>query len=178
MFISLQNNQTIILRKLDLQDTELLIAYWHGLSDETKKRFAPHVFDNQTIISLHKDVNYQGYIAQEAHTSAIIGYAIIKIGYLEHDKSRLEAYYLSLSNTTDCTFAPSVADAWHGSGLGTVLFNFVMNEAKDKGIKRVILWGGVQKSNMRAIRFYQKNGFRILGQFLYQGENYDMIKEI
>nr|MCU0393186.1 hypothetical protein [Thermoflexibacter sp.] len=72
MFISLQNNPTIILRKLDLQDTELLITYWHGLSDETKKRFAPHIFDNQTIISLCEDVNYHGYIAQEPLTSVIV----------------------------------------------------------------------------------------------------------
>ena len=42
-------------------------------------------------------------------------------------------------------------------------------------IERIILWGGVQMDNERAINYYKKIGFETIGQFTYNGENYDMI---
>ena len=112
-----------------------------------------------------------------ARSPAVVAYAPVKRGYLEHDRLRLEAYGLSLNQHKDCTFAPSVADAWQGLGLGGKLFDFIQTELQVRGIKRVILWGGVQASNAAALRFYEKMGFRVLGGFEYEGKNWDMVKE-
>lgn len=114
-------------------------------------------------------------MAIAAETNEILAYSIIKFGYLEHDKFRLESYGLSLNHQTDATFAPSVADLWQGHGIGKHLFNFILSELENHKIQRIILWGGVQLDNEQAIKYYSKIGFETLGQFTYNGENYDMI---
>lgn len=43
------------------------------------------------------------------------------------------------------------------------------------GTKRIILWGGVQAGNEKAVSYYLKHGFRTVGQFEHNGNNYDMI---
>ena len=53
--------------------------------------------------------------------------------------------------------------------------NYVLNEMKNRNVKQLILWGGVQIDNIKAVRFYQKNGFRSLGHFQYNGLNEDMM---
>jgi len=40
------------------------------------------------------------------------------------------------------------------------------------------LWGGVQRYNEKATRFYLKNGFKRLGSFEYNGWNEDMMLDI
>ncbi|MEU2180061.1 GNAT family N-acetyltransferase [Streptomyces thermolilacinus] len=37
--------------------------------------------------------------------------------------------------------------------------------ARRFGRNRIILWGGVLADNQRAIRFYEKQGFRTVGSF-------------
>jgi diamine N-acetyltransferase len=119
-----------------------------------------------------------GYVAVDAETGEIIAYSIIKRGYIENDGKRLQSYGITLNNKTDCTFAPSVADAWQTCGIGNALFHFILSDLKTMKIKRIILWGGVQADNTKALNYYKKNGFSIAGQFYHNGENYDMIVEI
>ena len=118
------------------------------------------------------------YIAENSDNNRIIAYAIIKKGYLLYDASRLSSYGLHLSEKSDCTFAPSVADAWQSRGMGSKLFEYILQDIRQKGFTRMILWGGVQSNNEKAVQFYLKYGFRVLGEFEYKGRNYDMIKEI
>ena len=178
MIIETKNNKQCFLRKLNPNDFDGLSKYLENLSNETKNRFGPHKFDKQSIIDFygHSSTNL-GYIALNTETKEIVGYSIVKIGYLEHDKHRLESYGITLDSTTDCTFAPSVADMWQGCGIGNKLFHFILSDLKTTKIKRVILWGGVQVDNDRAVNYYRKNGFKTLGQFTHKGENYDMILE-
>ncbi|WP_336518133.1 hypothetical protein [Pollutibacter soli] len=137
------------------------------------------MFDPQSIVEFYKypDI-HRGYVAHDIETKKIIAYSIIRIGYLEHDKARLQSYGLTLDNKTDCTFAPSVADLWQSCGVGNKMFHFILSDLKTNRINRIILWGGVQVDNDKAVNYYKKNDFRILGQFTYNGENYDMILDI
>jgi hypothetical protein len=50
--------------------------------------------------------------------------------------------------------------------------------AREIETNRIILWGGVQVENKKAVGYYLKNGFSILGQFEYNGANYDMVLDI
>jgi GNAT superfamily N-acetyltransferase len=179
MIITTKNNRQVILQRLSADNYDKLVDYFHRLSPDTVKRFGPHRFDKQSIIELYDhSADYKGYIAKYTETSQIVAYSIIKTGYLEHDYSRLQSYELIPDKTTDCTFAPSVADDWQSLGVGNSLFNFILSDLKADGIKRIILWGGVQSDNGKAVNYYIKNGFRIVGEFQYNGPNYDMILEL
>jgi diamine N-acetyltransferase len=179
VIITSKNNQSVLLRKLDTGDLDELFRYLTELSSTTKSRFGPHRFDKKSVADFYATANlHSGYVAIDRATAIIIAYAIIKQGYLEHDKDRLQSYGLQLNDKTDCTFAPSVADKWQGLGIGNSLFSFIVEDLKGAGIKRVILWGGVQADNDKAVQYYKRNGFVTLGQFFHNGNNYDMVFDI
>ncbi len=179
MLIKAKNNRQVELRKLRPEDYDRLCDYFQHLQYETTRRYGPHAFGKQDIAEIYGSTNlYKGYIAIDIESSCVIAYAIIRQGYIEHDSNRLQSYGLTLNHETDCTYAPSVADAWQSQGIGNSMFQFIRNELELTGTKRVILWGGVQADNDKAVNFYRKNGFVTLGKFEYHGSNYDMILEI
>lgn len=165
---------------LEEKDFEKLHTYLNSLSATTRSRFAPHAFDLVSIRQFYLPGSPNaGFIIENISTKEIVAYAIIKKGYVIKDKIRLENYGMVLYPETDCTFAPSVADAWQGSGLGKMLFVYIKDELNKQGMKRMILWGGVQALNERAVNFYLKHGFRKLGDFENKGiDNFDMILEL
>lgn len=178
MILPAKNKRQVIIRKLVTEDFEKLYCYLQHLSPGTLKRFGPHGFDYMSILDFYENPDISAYIAQDFETMEIIAYSVIKTGYLEHDSPRLLSYGLLLVNRTDCTFAPSVADPWQGQGIGYSLFRFMLSDLKTIGMKRIILWGGVQSDNLNAIDFYTRNGFKTLGQFEYNGQNLDMALDI
>lgn len=179
MIIEAKNSRKVCLRRLQSDDPDNLFDYLQGLNADTKSRFGPHGFDKQSIIYFYKQPNeHLGYVAEDILTKKIVAYFILERGYLNHESLRLQSYDLTLDRQTDCTFAPSVADSWQSCGVGNALFRFVLSDLKSKGIKRIILWGGVQNNNEKAINFYLKNGFKLLGHFEFNGLNDDMILEI
>lgn len=179
MIVQVKNGKSVLLRKLTPDDFDKLSYYLQNLGPETVKRYGPHGFDKQSISELYQYPDqYSGYIAEDPETFEIIAYSIIKTGYLEHDGNRLQSYGFTPDEKTDCTFAPSVADQWQSQGVGNSLFHFMISDLKAKGFRRIILWGGVQSSNRKAVNYYMKNGFIKLGQFEHNGMNDDMILEI
>jgi diamine N-acetyltransferase len=175
MRLTISNNSNLCSRKIIGTDFALLHTYLNNLTSITKSRFGPHPFDLAAIEYFYTDTTNIGYIAIDENTKEIIAYAIIKKGFLKHDAPRLAGYGLFLNDASDATFAPSVADTWQSKGIGQFLFQFIQDDLQAIGIKRIILWGGVQKSNEQAVRFYQKLGFRSLGEFEYNDWNVDMV---
>lgn len=57
------------------------------------------------------------------------------------------------------------------SGIGTVLMNTILQEAKESGARMVVL--ETQTCNENAIAFYRKNGFDIIGFDLFAYTNID-----
>ena len=175
----LLNKNEVKFVRLTAIDEDILLEYLSDLSPETKHRFGPHGFDRDSVRAvLGNEKLYMACAAKDTATGRLLAYAIIKHGFLEHDRPRLETYGLVLNAGQDCTFAPSVADQWQGRGMGRQMLIFVMNELSNAGYSRIILWGGVQAGNERAVRFYFRNGFKKVGEFEYYGMNYDMIFEI
>lgn len=173
-----KNNKQLHLRKLQSGDSDSLYNYLNGLSDSTRKRFGPHAFDKQSIADFYQDESNTGYLAIDQENSSIVAYSIIKSGYLEHDSERLRSYGIEPNRLTDCTFAPSVGDAWQSAGIGNAMFQHILTDLKYLNIKRIILWGGVQADNIKAVNYYKKYGFRTLGAFEHNGKNYDMVLDL
>lgn len=177
--IKTTDNEHVILRRLHSNDLDQLAGYLHHLSDDTKKRFAPHHYDIKSIIEFYSWPNENhGFVAEAVSVGNIVGYAVVKCGYLQHDLNRLESYGLKPDQLKCCTFAPSVADDWQGLEIGKNMLAYILEELKPVGIQQVILWGGVQNDNEQALHFYEKAGFKKLGEFEYFGTNYDMILDV
>ena len=98
----------------------------------------------------------------------------------ERERERYSQAGIPLDPNTDCSLAPSVADAFQGQGLGSLLMQHVFSMARRLGYRRMVLVGGTQGRNQRAIHFYRKHGFRTIGIFKssHAPVNYDMIAEL
>ena len=154
-----------------------LLVYLHGLSMETRNRFGPHSFTEEGIAEVFNgSAEVSGYIATEVGSGQIVAYSLIMTGFLQADRIRYHGYDVQFPGSGVCTFAPSVGDQWQSSGLGSRMFEFIVEEIKQSGFGTIILWGGVQATNLRAVSFYLKHGFVEAGRFFHNGENIDMIK--
>ena len=181
MTILLKNQETIELRQL--QDTDLLhlYAYFQQLSAETQSRFAPHSFDWETVkgIECRVDQPIKRFIALRTAHPEIIAYTVLHLGLAPGDLERYQRRGQLIKKKSTASFAPSVADTWQGTGLAVSMNKYIEIIAFDLGIRELVLWGGVQAGNQRAIAFYEKIGYRPMGKFFYAGkENFDMAKTL
>ena len=164
------------IQRLTGQDLLALHTYLESLSADSCKRFGPHDFDLSSLERLFHGGDHLGYLIKEGDN--IMAYTVVKKGFLEHDRPRLQEYGFSPDHEKDATIAPSVGDRFQGRGRGRKLMAFVMEDLRLKGFHRVILWGGVQATNEKAIKMYRTLGFRLLGSFEYHGENHDMVRDL
>lgn len=166
------------IRLLNNSDFDRLIHYLQSLRAETLQRFQPHSFQPQDVLSFYQQQGTEACVAIDTATDELVGYAVLKKGLLEHDLPRLQQYQYPLQYDTAYTFAPSVKDDWQSTGVGQLMMDFIRAEMQSRNIHQLVLWGGVQSGNEKAVRFYRKNGFRLLGSFEYNGPNDDMLLEL
>jgi ribosomal protein S18 acetylase RimI-like enzyme len=177
----LKNNKTADIRLLQQEDKESLYNYLQLLSPESRSRFGPHSFDWRTIHAIfdQADETIQRYVAIDETDQAIVAYMLIKQGMIEADQQRYSQRNIFFDPATTVTFAPSVADAWQSTGLGSAMTFFIEEDLKKKSIRHIILWGGVQATNTKAVSFYKKLGYQFIASFWFdEKDNHDMIKEL
>jgi len=181
MTINLRNNKTATIRQLNHQDKEALYNYLQQLSAESRSRFGPHSFDRTTINSIidQPDTNIHRYVAIDDLTGDIVAYMLIKQGMIEFDFPRYAARNLFFDDATTVTFGPSVVDSWQSTGLGSAMASFIEADLSHRRIKTIILWGGVQATNTKAVNFYKKLGYQFIASFWHdEKDNYDLVKEL
>jgi ribosomal protein S18 acetylase RimI-like enzyme len=86
-----------------------------------------------------------------------IGYAMVKLGAPSHDieaRNPLEIVRFY------------VDPGWHGRGIAAALMATCVDQGREWGCDQ--LWLGVWDQNPRAIAFYKKAGFRIVGSQPFQ----------
>jgi len=186
--LTLPSGGKFIFRPLEAHDANSLGRYFLGLSADTKHRYGPHPFDQATADTLCATIDYREtirFIAVLPSTEAkrageVIAYFIFVPGIADAEIKRYEPLGLPLSSTTDCTIAPSVADAYQNAGLGSILMRHIYEVARFLGFRRMVLMGGVQAANERGVHFYKKLGFRYTGTFQHPPgfDNYDMIVDL
>lgn len=93
----------------------------------------------------------------EDHPREMVGYAQVRLG------SR--STHVPASRQVE--LARIYADRrWHGQGLGLALLDRCVEAATEWNAD--VLWLGVWEKNPRAIAFYEKNGFRAVGDQAFQ----------
>ena len=181
MIVSLQNRKKVRVRLVRQDDMESLYDYLQLLSPESRSRFGPHPFDLGTVHAIfdQPDSTIQRYVAIDATENNIIAYMLISQGMIGADQQRYSERNQYFDPATTVTFAPSVADAWQSSGLGTAMANIIEEDLRKKNIRHVILWGGVQATNFKALNYYTKLGYRYIDSFWFDDkDNHDMMKEL
>lgn len=178
----LASGQRVVFRPLAAADAALLGSYFVALSAETRRRFGPHPLDQPTAARLCATIDVTHALRIVATIPAagretIIGYCILLLGVTDHERARYAQWQIALDTARDCTVAPSVADAYQNQGIGGPLLRHTIDVARRLGRRRVVLLGGTQATNGRAIHVYQRQGFRTVGSFCYPDGmlNYDML---
>jgi len=178
--VALRTGEQALLRPLQTDDAQRLWAYSASLSAETRRRWGLHPVDEAAADALcatldPADILHLVATVAHAGEERIIAYFLLKHGVLDRDRQRYESLGIPLDRATDSTLAPSVADDFQNQGVGTLMLHHVLRAATLLGRRRVLLWGGVQATNARAIHFYKKSGFVKVGEFYTDKNNHDMI---
>jgi GNAT superfamily N-acetyltransferase len=166
----LASSVQVTVRPLLRSDGAALGAYFLGFSEETRRRFGPHPLDQVTADDLCATINVAEAlrlvaVVPGAAGEEIIAYIILLLGVTEDERARYRQWGITLRRETDCTVAPSVADREQNSGLGSRCFEHLIELARRLGRQRMLLLGGTQASNHRAIHFYAKHRFQTIGSF-------------
>lgn len=176
-------------RPLRAGDAQALARFFGGLSERTRSFYGPHAFDRETAERLcaeagdPRTVRFVAVLDAEDGVAEMIAYMILTRELGEGDVRRYAEHGPALDAAGIASFAPSVADAWQGRGIGTRMARHVIECARRLGLRQVILMGGVQSLNARGRRLYERLGFRYVGEFTVErrGEtlgSYDMILEL
>jgi RimJ/RimL family protein N-acetyltransferase len=164
-----RDGETLVVRPLDPSDVDALGQFLSDLSSQTRYFAVFPSYDKaaaQTLCDTIARYDKLRFVIQPQGSPRIVGLLEFSFAISEGDSLRYTAYGITLDAQTDCRFGPTLADDYQGKGVGTQVFPFVTDVARKFGKRRIILWGGVVTDNPRAIRYYEKHGFKPLGTFI------------
>ncbi|WP_143871068.1 GNAT family N-acetyltransferase [Catenovulum sediminis] len=176
--LTCRDNQQYTFRVIESTDAPKLADYFTGLSEVTRKRFAPHPLTADYAYSLCQHLSAIPLktllMVIENQNEEIIGYFILDSKESVEEYQRYLNYQMDLTQSLDWYFAPCIAENYQNKGLSSACMQYIVKYAQAMHIENIILMGGTQKSNFQAIAFYEKNGFIKLGEFQTDVDNVDM----
>ncbi|MGW3768256.1 GNAT family N-acetyltransferase [Actinomadura verrucosospora] len=159
---------SLVFRPLVRTDAESLAGFLAALSPESR-RFSGFDGDDlaaaQELCAAIARYDKLRLVLEEEASARIVGLLEFSLSLPEGDLVRYRRAGIHLDEATDCRFGLTLADDHQGKGLATLVLPLVCEVARRLGKRRIILWGGVLADNPRAIRYYEKNGFRRVGSF-------------
>jgi len=170
----LPDGENFTMRRLSENDADEFAQFLKSLSAETRRFYRPHALDEsearRICALIHTDPSLR-LIATPEGSNQIEAYVLAEFEIPEDEKGRYAGYGIVLEDGLDCRIAPAVADRWQDRGLGSVMLRYALAALH----RHVVLFGGTQAGNSRAIHVYRKLGFRPLETFETKGiENIDM----
>ena len=156
-------------------DCDSIVSFYQQLQDATRRLYAPHPMEREAIRQQVADPDYLMLLSFEE--TDLAGYQVFLKGAFPWERDRYTQYGIVLDQYA-ASYAPVLGDGYQGKGAGTLMLTQALPFLEDARITQLILWGGVQCANIRAVNFYLKNGFRIVGYFEWEGANYDMISTV
>jgi len=165
--IQLNNGEKVIFRPLLSTDPNNLAFFLKGLSKETRKLSTFDGYDFNTAKELCNAINMYDKLrfVIENESNVIVGLIELSFGFPESDLKRYSQAGHIINPETTLRFGPTLADNYQNIGLGSKVFSYIVEIVKQFGKQNIILWGGVLEDNKRAIHYYEKQGFRIVGTF-------------
>ena len=151
------------IRKVSVNDVEFLVEISSQTFDETFSAYNTaenmhrYIFENFSTDKLTDEINNadsEFYFA--VIEDKIIGY--IKINFREAQTEIKSAESLELERIY-------AVKEFHAKGVGKLLFDTALQIAKENKLQYV--WLGVWEKNEKAIRFYEKNGFKVFDKHVF-----------
>ena len=163
--IVLRDKRTVILRPEEDKDLEPTWEMMSTLSRESLQ-YLPIPFTRERVEGWFKKIDYNVAlpilgIVKETNKERIIASATLAFSNRDYDKHK-------------ASFGISVHDDYQNAGLGSYLTGYMIRIGRAKGLKKIVL--EVVSHNERAIKVYEKNGFRIEGKLVNDHWNYILNK--
>lgn len=133
-----------------------------GNSEENMKKYLEEGFSIDKLTAELNDPNAKFYFAEL--DGKTIGYLKVNMGQSQteiKDNNALEIERIY------------VLKEYHGKKVGQILYDKAIELAKEKNVEYV--WLGVWEQNPRAIRFYEKNGFKAFDKHIFKLGNDEQI---
>jgi len=174
--------EKIALRPLLDSDIEKLTNFLQNLSTETRRLSTFDSYDRVNATELCNAINKYDKLrfVLESQSNEIIGLIEFTLDNPQNVIDTYTNYGQTLDTEHTCRFGPTLSDKYQGQGLGGLIFPYVVKIAKLLDKKHIILYGGVLADNIRAIKYYEKHGFKIVGRYNDENgnETVDMILDI
>lgn len=174
--------KNITLRPLLCSDIEKLTTFLETFSTETQRFSTFDSYDKVTASELCKAINKYDKLrfVLESQVNEIIGLFEFTLDIPQNVVNQYKTYGMILDIHYTCRFGPTLTDKYQSQGIGSLIFPYVVEIAKLLGKKNIILYGGVFADNTRAIKYYEKHGFKVAGRYNDENgkESVDMILDI
>lgn len=162
-------------------DADLLGGFYESISPATRDLYAPHPFTREYARTFCAQVPVSdtvAYIVTDRLRTSVFAYFLLYLHVFPGEVDRYRGHGIDLDSARDCMFAPVVADAWQGRGLAGVVMPLFVQAARERERRKMILLSGTQRRNTRAIRFYERSGFRLVGYYGDDNFNQDMVLDL
>jgi ribosomal protein S18 acetylase RimI-like enzyme len=135
---------------LDVAQTSFVQAFTEGNKPENVQAYLSQAF---TSVQLEKEWrNPASTFLLASLEGKLVGYTKVNLAAAQTDVQDPESLEVARLYTLE--------EVW-GRGVGQFLLDAALAFAKEKG--KTFVWLGVWEHNARAIRFYEKNGFKTFG---------------
>ncbi|MBI2517285.1 MAG: GNAT family N-acetyltransferase [Opitutae bacterium] len=167
--LTLRDGRPLHVRRLERTDADAFGCFLEKLGTTTRSFFGPHPLtapEAARLCAAQPERDALRLVVAEPG-GRIVAYFILELGLRAEDAQRLAARGQPLDPATAVTLAPVVADDYQNTGVAGAAFPSVVEEARATGRTHLVLMGGTQERNARAVRFYLREGFTPHGRFEY-----------
>lgn len=127
-------------------------------SENSEENMTEYLQNNLSAEKLRielNDKNSEFYFAK--HNGKVVGYLKVNIGESQTERKVKNALEIERIY---------VIKEYYGKKVGQFLYNKALELALEKNLENV--WLGVWEQNLRAIRFYEKNGFIVFDKHIFK----------
>ena len=159
-YVTLKDGSRVLLRPIMPSDVTLKQHFFYALSKESIKR---RYLGSLNLMPLRRIWPY--VVVDYVNEMSIVG------TIMENENETIIAMgsYSRIPNTETAEVSLVVRDDWQNKGLGTILFNYLAEIARKRGIKSFTAW--ILLENTRMMHILRKSGYpiryRIEGNLYY-----------
>jgi len=148
--VKIKSGKKVLLRPIKPEDEPLEAELFETFSDETKRFRFFHTIDNITheFLIRYTQIDYDREIA-----------IIAEVKEKRQKKMAGVVRLIEDPHTGAAEFAIVVGDPWQGKGLGDIMTNYILDIAKDRGVKKV--YAVFLKDNRLMKKMLMERGFKI-----------------